>query len=892
VPEAFVADATSGTSDATEVTAVAATLPSAVDGQPVVQVRILTTNAVGSDEWVGIDDLAISGVAGPGGPAAPIASCPTTLTVVEGGGGSTTVSATDADSEIVDIALASPAGLDAVLMPSGAGQATVVVSPTAFAGTYTLGVTFTADDGAIASCDITVTVAPVSPVSAVQGAGSASPMLDQDVVVEAVVTSLFTRADTLDGFFVQEEDTDADGDPATSEGIFVFCRGTCPALGGGEHVRLIGRVAEFFEMTQVDVTGAGSVEVLSSGSPLPAAVPVDLPAGASTKAPATFESVEGMVVQFPEELTVSEHFELARYGQLRLTSDGRTNQYTHDHAPDRTGYAAFVDALNRRTIILDDDNNDQNDAVTGPQDEAYPYPSGGLDVDDRFRAGDTVTGLTGVLHYSFAGQSGTDAWRVRPIPGEASTFDVRNPAPPDVEAVGGRIQVAAFNVLNYFTTIDETSSSSAGPCGPLATLDCRGADSAAELARQRAKEVVAIGALDADVVGLVELQNDDGTAVRDLVAALNARPDAVPYAELATGPLGTDAIKVAFIYRPSTVVPVGPFDVLTTADDPRFLDTRNRPALSQQFEEVATGERFTASINHFKSKGSACLPDDPDLLDGQGNCSITRTNAAAALADHLAGLVAGGWDPDVLVMGDLNAYRREAPIAMFEAKGYTDLIDQFLGEDAYSYLFDGQLGYLDHALASASLVPQVTGVTEWHVNADEVPLFDYNDAVRDVPGEADFERESTVGDLYAEDARRASDHDPVLVGLDLASLTIDDALVVQAPRGGGSAIVSGTTGRATGACPTLRLTVEETTVALGRTHQLGRTTTCTAITSRGIVSFDRRTGAFAAVVTLPSSFRLRGDEVTFDLHVVDGATTTRSHVERAGQRLGLLWRSS
>lgn len=892
VPEGFVADATTGASQATAVTSVAAPLPAAVDGQPVVQLRVLTTNAVGSDEWVGIDDITVTAVEGPAGPAVPIASCPATFTVVEGEGGSTGVAATDADSAIVDIALTPPAAPGITLVPGAAGQASLVVAPATAAGTYPTRVTFTTDDGATTSCDITVTVAAVTLISAIQGRESASPMVGQHVVVDAVVTSRFTRSDVADGFFVQEEDADDDGDLATSEGIFVFCRGTCPALRAGDLVRLTGTVAEFFEMTQVDVTGAGTVEVLSAGNPLPAPAPVDLPAAASTKAPATFEPVEGMVVQFREELTVAEHFELARYGQLRLTSDGRTYQYTHDHAPDPAGYAASVEGLNRRTIILDDDNNDQNDAVLGPQDEPYPHPSGGLDVDNRFRAGDTITGLTGVLHYSFAGQTGTDAWRVRPIPGQPYAFDARNPAPTRVDAVGGRIQVAAFNVLNYFTTIDETSSSSTGPCGPLATLDCRGADSAAELARQRAKQVVAIGGLDADVVGLVELQNDDGTAVRDLVAGLNARPGAVPYAELATGPIGTDAIKVAFIYRPSTVVPVGPFDVLTSAVDPRFFDTRNRPALTQQFEEVATGERFTASINHFKSKGSACLPDDPDLLDGQGNCSVTRTSAAAALADHLSALVAGGWDRDVIVMGDLNAYREEAPIAMFESKGYTDLIDELLGEDAYSYLFDGQLGYLDHALATASLTAQVTGVTEWHVNADEVPLFDYNDNVRDVPGEAAFERESTVGDLYAEDARRASDHDPVLVGLDLASLTIDDALVVQSAQGGGSAIVAGTTGTATAACPSLTLTVEDTAVAFGRTQQLGRTTTCTALTSRGIISFDRRTGAFSAVLTLPSSFRLTGDSVSFNLRVGDGTTTTRYHVDRSGRRVGLIWRSS
>ena len=103
------------------------------------------------------------------------------------------------------------------------------------------------------------------------------------------------------------------------------------------------------------------------------------------------------------------------------------------------------------------------------------------------------------------------------------------------------------------------------------------------------------------------------------------------------------------------------------------------------------------------------------------------------------------------------------------AAGYTDLLDDFQGADAYSYLFDGQLGYLDYALANSALLAQVSGTTAWHINADEIPLFDYNDDIRD-PGEASFERESGVLELFAPDALRSSDHDPVLVGLDLDSI--------------------------------------------------------------------------------------------------------------------------
>ena len=189
--------------------------------------------------------------------------------------------------------------------------------------------------------------------------------------------------------------------------------------------------------------------------------------------------------------------------------------------------------------------------------------------------------------------------------------------------------------------------------------------------------------------------------------------------------------------------------------------------MAQTFAESATGARFTVVVNHLKSKGSGCGAGDDDTTTGQGNCNGTRTQAAEALADWLATDPTNSGDPDVLIIGDLNSYAKEAPIVALENAGYTNLVGAFGGADAYSYVFDGQLGYLDHALANASLTPQVADVTEWHINADEIPLFDYNDDVRDT-GERDaFEEESDTLPLYAADAFRTSDHDPVLIGLSL-----------------------------------------------------------------------------------------------------------------------------
>ncbi len=145
----------------------------------------------------------------------------------------------------------------------------------------------------------------------------------------------------------------------------------------------------------------------------------------------------------------------------------------------------------------------------------------------------------------------------------------------------------------------------------------------------------------------------------------------------------------------------------------------------------------------------------PILGDGAGNCNLTRKAAAEAMVDWLAADPTGSGDEDFLILGDLNSYDKEDPIDVLLAGGYTDLIFDFLGEDAYSYVFDGQTGYLDYALANAGLANEVTGATVWHINADEADLIDYDTSFKKDPQDA----------IYAPDAYRASDHDPVIAGL-------------------------------------------------------------------------------------------------------------------------------
>jgi hypothetical protein len=324
---------------------------------------------------------------------------------------------------------------------------------------------------------------------------------------------------------------------------------------------------------------------------------------------------------------------------------------------------------------------------------------------------------------------------------------------PGAPAIGGSIRVASVNVLNFFSTVDAGQDN----CGPQGTSGCRGADSATELSRQLDKTVTALEMLDADIVGLMELENNADESISTIVDALNAKIGSADYAYVDTGTIHDDAIKTGFIYRETAVSPSGNFALLDRGVDSRFNDARNRPALAQTFSVDATGATLTVVVNHLKSKGSSCDADgDPNLGDGQGNCNLTRTNAAAALADWIATDPTGSGDTDVLIIGDMNAYTMEEPLAAFESAGLTSLLGN--QSNPYSFLFDAQSGALDHAVVSASLLPQVVETIEWHINADEPPLLDYN---------LEYGRNPALFD--GSTPYRASDHDPIVIGLDLTN---------------------------------------------------------------------------------------------------------------------------
>ena len=173
-------------------------------------------------------------------------------------------------------------------------------------------------------------------------------------------------------------------------------------------------------------------------------------------------------------------------------------QFIETSAPSVAGNAAYLASLDARRVVLDDDNDVEQAYLVPPDGSQFiyhPRANGGFSVGtqgtDFFRGGDVVNGLTGVLHWSFSGGS-SERVAYSPDSGHASDFTVANPRPAAAPAVGGAIKAVSMNMLNYFTTIDTTASNSTGPCGPGGTLDCRGADSVAELNRQRERASIVI----------------------------------------------------------------------------------------------------------------------------------------------------------------------------------------------------------------------------------------------------------------------------------------------------------------------------------------------------------------------------------------------------------------
>jgi predicted extracellular nuclease len=413
---------------------------------------------------------------------------------------------------------------------------------------------------------------------------------------------------------------------------------------------------------------------------------------------------------------------------------------------------ALLDARLLDVLLIDD-------GVSASYPSFIPFPDdSGLTAENPMRIGYSVPNVSGVMNVY------RDNYTLIP---SAITIDPTNARTSEpVKGVGANLVIADMNVLNYF------NGDGLGEGFPTV----RGAKTAEAFDMQSKKIVAALEAIDADIIGLMKLENDGFTrnsAIQNLLDDLNKVQTAGneyrfvnPFLNDPDMLIGTDAITVGLLYRPNKVSLVGETVILNSANSPLddegkplFDDRKNRPSFIQTFDYE--GQAFTLSVNHLKSKGSSC-GEVNEGDDGQANCNIMRTRAAQALTQFLATHPTGIETDEVMILGDLNAYSKEDPMQAFYEEGFSNLkyTDKATETDPYSYSFAGFLGSLDHALASDSLLEHVVSVDAWHINSVEDSLMDYQT-------EENGQTYDSIDHYAALDAYRSSDHDPIVVALDM-----------------------------------------------------------------------------------------------------------------------------
>jgi predicted extracellular nuclease len=555
---------------------------------------------------------------------------------------------------------------------------------------------------------------PFTPIYEIQGDGWSSPFDGDVVITEGIVTVDLQKSSELSGFFIQ--DPTGDGDPATSDGLFVYHRDYwSPSFDPsvGDIVRVQGEIDEYWGLTQMEWLDTGTI--CDSGfEPVPTNV-------FARDFNASSESYEGMYVRFPRPMAVTDTYNLHSYGEVWLAEKGVVEQPTNEYPVGSDSEALAADNM-ARSVLLDDSSTWSN-----PDPVPYAGEEGTL------RLGYTVNPLVGAIYYSYGN------YRIQPQD-PASVKFVPHKGRPGEPKTKGNLVIASANVLNYWTT-----------------LGGRGADTQDQLDIQTEKLVDELLGTGADIIGLQEIENDPThTPILTLVAALNAAEGAEVWSWIGEHDANVYPIRNEIIYRNDRVETVGdPVTVIDPIFDdipPPRTDPIGRRPVAQTF--IFNGETFTVINNHFKSKGCTGASGlDEDQGDGQSCFNATRVGQAIRVLELVDDLIADTEDPDVIVIGDLNAYLNEDPVLAFETE-MVNLVREW-DKDPYSYNFFASFaapwigrGLLDHALATPSMADLVKRAEVWHINADEPRFLDWYDP-----------------DLVGPGPYRASDHDPVIISL-------------------------------------------------------------------------------------------------------------------------------
>ncbi|NNN57982.1 ExeM/NucH family extracellular endonuclease [Vibrio sp. 1-2 (7-a)] len=655
-------------------------------------------------------------------------------------------------------------------------------------------------------------------IQEIQGEGASSPFIDgypyittEDHFVTGVVSAVTTGL--TKGFYLQALEND--GNDKTSEGLFIHTDVADTELKAGDVVCVKGKVQEYYSNTQLSSDANSYVKTGTSNASL--VTPLTIKEGETLRD--ALERHEGMQVELSSasELFVTRNFSYdydSRRNNMMLSHEAPLFKPTQLHAAESDAAVALAKENAANRIYLESDSKAPNGQI--------PYfPTFAQDLDQNgsseqhIRLGSRVEGLQGVVNYSYNEYRliATNEVDSRNFVTSGDDFDVARKAAPAI--ADSDLRVASFNVLNYFTSVADSGHDN--PTGQN-----RGATNLDEFLIQQAKIVSAMNKMDADIIGLMEVENNgfgDGSAIQNLVDALNAEIDDVEdhytYVEIEEQDkyqeeyFGSDAIMVAILYRANAVTPKEAAKVIVTPEQhiaentiTRKEGTESNPAydkyqrhsLLQTFTVKETGEDLSVVVNHFKSKGSECIEEwiagveDSEPADLQGNCNNFRVSAAKVVGEALKDI-----DGDVLVMGDLNAYGKEDPLLTLTdysqekygrdiytaayttigggelqvektkiEKGYGlhNLNTLLHGADTFSYTYSGELGNLDHALASSGLAQKVVAIEDWHINSLESNLFEYSSKY--------------TGDMPKyKDAFSASDHDPVIIAIDLPDDDID-----------------------------------------------------------------------------------------------------------------------
>ncbi len=556
----------------------------------------------------------------------------------------------------------------------------------------------------------------ITPINAVQGSRFNSPMVDTRVTVRGIVTASWQAEKELGGFFIESAPDDADDNDKTSEGIFVQADSHISNVSPKDTIVLSGVIQEVNDVTTI--TEVDELTICGSVDALPEATQFTLPAADKS----AFERVEGMRVILSssnnEPLTVSGNYNYSRYGFVDISSGRLWTPSQIVNPGDEARELAAKNELNR--IQMDDNSN---------QKEPRPLPFGSLfsGPQKSLRTGSEIEPLVGVVSQF------NRRYRFQPL--EEPRLKEREEAiiSEAPEKAGGTLRIASFNVLNFFN----------GNGQGLGFPTPRGADTPEEMKRQQAKIVAAINALNADVIGIMEVENDgfgEHSAIRQLVDALNDSGSATYYiSEPQAQRIGGDQITVGLIYNKDTI----------SASSHALVNTAgafawgSRPPLAQTLKDKNTGEEFTVIVNHFKSKGS-CPEDNESPNSNQNDGQACWNDLRVKSAEQLTEWIAEEAFPNAVLLGDFNAYYKEDPIRYFSENGFhnpSKVTD-------YSYVYDSQAGALDHIFVADTLKDNVSGVYHLPFNADEPWIYDYRNA-----------------DFYEPTPYRSSDHDPLVLDL-------------------------------------------------------------------------------------------------------------------------------